>query len=140
MSINKTVTQAHDMYQALVRPPQEFKISTAREFMKSSLKNPTQGMLAEHRAQKEFAGKYNDNFWHNTKVVDNDFVVQELNRSLTKKVTEKAYPKSYITRQYLVDKEHVVADQVKPNKKKGIIDRVNIFLRKLSVSASEINE
>ena len=140
MSINKTVNQAHNMYQALVRPPQEFKVSTAREFMKSSFKNPTQGMLAEHKAQKEFAGKYNDNFLHNTKVVDNDFVVQELNSSLTKKITENLYPKSFETRQYLVDKEHVVADQVKPNKKKGIIDRVNIFLRKLAVSASELNE
>ena len=137
MSINNFVNQARDMYQSMLKSPTTFEVSKARTFMKSTLNSPTQGMLAEHKINKEYANRLNDSFKQNAKVVDNDFVVKYLNKQLIHKA-DKMYPKIMISRQYLVDKEQVVVDSVKPKSQHKLKDRINILIRKFASYANEL--
>ena len=137
MSINNFVNQARDMYQSMLKSPTTFEVSKARTFMKSTLNSPTQGMLAEHKINKEYANRLNDSFKQNAKVVDNDFVLKYLNKQLIHKA-DKMYPKIMIARQYLVDKEQVVVDSVKTKSQHKLKDRINILIRKFASYANEL--
>lgn len=137
MSINNVVNQARDMYQSMLKSSTTFEVAKARTFMKSTLNSPTQGMLAEHKINKEYANRLNDSFKQNAKVVDNDFVVKSLNKQLVHKAN-KMYPKTMIARQYFVDKEQVVVDSVKPKSQHKLKDRINILIRKFASYADEL--
>jgi hypothetical protein len=103
-----------------------------RKHLQDCIDNPTIGLLARKKYITGPRMNYPDFAWRNRKIMENDKGIEAAVKYL-KGVVNTLYPKTKHIREYMIDKNRVALDEIRPCKGYNRLDKLMIALKKLHI-------
>ena len=129
------LNRANHFYKMLSSNPRNFskKLAgpiAAKKHLVDCLNSPTTAFVARHQAKKNSIALAENNIINNRQILKRDSSIEVFQKLVDDKM-KKLYPKTMVARRYIIDREHVVFDSIKPKSNTKFKDRVNIIFQKL---------
>lgn len=100
-----------------------------KEHLKDCNNNPTVGLLARRKYITKKPMDYPVHASRNIHHIEKQPEIESLNNSLKNKINE-LYPKTKQIRQYIINSDRVVLDEVKRSKKYTIFNKLTMILKR----------